>query len=614
MRLPLSVLGILLMLSAHAGAGQLMLARGGQIDFWFNQGLLEAFSIEVDAVDPVGLVPPSEPQGYLVVSLAGTEQLTLELHAPNFALSGFPGGGLSYHGGLRFRRDGQLLKLDGLAMLAVDRPYAAFELVDADGQAWMQLDFVHFELMDEADWLSLRYMDLSALPPMAEALGVPVLAGERIGGAFVSAPIIEQAEGLEPLSSCELEAANWPGTPGFETDIAMINMGAPSFRRCQGCNGSSGGPMVVAPDAVLKNVGSADVPWWEQFTEPQPPYGNDQHPYLVWNLYRLSAAGQLEMIATSALKHAYFTINVGADCPCPGGNILWAGCEDVYGAFSNDLGQYLAGRDEVVPASGLWGRCGSFFDPECDGLQSQSSTNYQHRMQLMESELNSSLHSGARFFIEAWYVVRDDSDIFNAMGWREINPTWNGFNWNFPTVGSMVQGRLADHWAGAGSAAAHRLGGFDSGAGTIRVAARVSDLGNGQWRYDYLVSNVDFVQATVTGQDPDLDVTDVSSIAGFRVPMDPALVLDDIDMARADRMSGQPWGWDRASHHLGWSDPGDTPLNWGRSFRFSFVADSPPGNGPVHVLAAGPEASELMIESLIPAALLFDDRFELGPD
>jgi len=42
-----------------------------------------------------------------------------------------------------------------------------------------------------------------------------------------------------------------------------------------------------------------------------PPHTNDQHPYLVWNFYRL-ADGRLEQIGVSGAKHAFLTICHGS--------------------------------------------------------------------------------------------------------------------------------------------------------------------------------------------------------------------------------------------------------------------------------------------------------------
>ncbi|MDW8479492.1 MAG: hypothetical protein RML12_06195 [Xanthomonadales bacterium] len=98
--------------------------------------------------------------------------------------------------------------------------------------------------------------------------------------------------------------------------------------------------MVFAPGAALRNGDderTADVPWVRKFTVSpwNYPYpGNDQHPYLVWNLYRIRD-GRLEQIGASGVKHAFYTINwycAPGACGAGGGQILGRACYDIYSA------------------------------------------------------------------------------------------------------------------------------------------------------------------------------------------------------------------------------------------------------------------------------------------
>jgi hypothetical protein len=605
-----ALLAALSMQTALADAD--LLARGGETEFRFNTGILEAYGVEIQAAGVLSDQPPTNAQGYRHIRFAGTDQHSLAMEAPNLALRSFPTGGLGFSGRLEFTRNARSVALNDFALSTAATSPPSFHLMDEHGKIWLILDHVHFELMDDADWLSLRYMDLRVTPAFAEALDVPEMNGERIGGVFVSSPVIERAEGLEPLGSCQAEFANWPTEEGFDADIAMTDMGTPSVARCMECDGATGGPMVVIPSATLTNVGSADVPWYVQFSDPAPPYDNDQHPYLIWNLYRLSADGQFEMIAVSGLKHTFFTINIGVDCPCPGGNILWSGCVDIYAANSNDIGTYLAPRNEVVPANGLWGRCHSFFDAECDGQQSQGSGNvYENRMLVMESELDPVAHPDARYFVDSWYVARDEINIFNAMGWLEVTPVWNGSNWQLPIVAGteMNQGSVLDAWV-TGRREGESRTVVSTEQGTVVVAVRTTSLGDSRWRYDYAVFNYDFMIATVEGSVPDLQVTYNQGVIGFQVPAQSTVVVEELDFARADRLTGQDWTVDRQLDHVHWADPGDTPLNWGMMYRFSLVADSSPVHSELKLIVGEEEGEFIGLTSLAPSPAIFRDRFQ----
>ncbi|MDP1270723.1 hypothetical protein, partial [Klebsiella pneumoniae] len=92
-------------------------------------------------------------------------------------------------------------------------------------------------------------------------------------------------------------------SPQDPADVMLIELTGES----RPVNGG-GTDRIVIPTARLQNSGAADVPWYRQFTGTFPPYNNDQHPYLMWNLYQ-EKDGRFTQIAASALKHAFYTTN-----------------------------------------------------------------------------------------------------------------------------------------------------------------------------------------------------------------------------------------------------------------------------------------------------------------
>ena len=122
-------------------------------------------------------------------------------------------------------------------------------------------------------------------------------------------------------------------TPDFAlpVDIALIAIGSVQQ------SALVSGQVAITPSAELQNVGLADVRW--------EPVLDPDHPLLHWALYRLDG-DRFEQIGLSAVKHAFFAVN--SDCPCPGGQVLWAlGCTDIYGVSTNEDRSFLgpAGRD-----------------------------------------------------------------------------------------------------------------------------------------------------------------------------------------------------------------------------------------------------------------------------
>ncbi|MCA1778143.1 MAG: hypothetical protein LC637_01810 [Xanthomonadaceae bacterium] len=589
---------------------------GGQIQISINQGAIAPFGLEIEVVNALTDVAPKTPLMYRELSFEGLTIQSIGLRAPNQSIEAFTSGYLHYHGGLILRHQGRELDLVDFQIRPHPDHPEYFELLDRNGRAWAILDHGHFQFMQQASALEVRYLNLTVNQRFAEFLGYPEAEGRVIGTVGFRADVVTRAV-EDPGLAGQCATPNWPTTVGFDADVAFIGMGSAvgsgvQQMRCQNCNGQSGGPVVIAPDAKLENVGTADVPWWRQFTAPTDPYGNDQHPFLVWNLYRIDEQGRLEQIGASGLKHAFFTVNT--DCPCSGGNILWLGCTDTYGASTNDSSTFLGPRDEIIPVTGQWGRCNSFFDPDCDGQQEGfSSDGFQNRMRVLEADLADGSNPGARYFMEGWYVVRDDVNIFNTMGWREVNPSWSGAGWGFPTISSLEQGAFVDFWVdplnpapGTGSTL------VNTEEGVARVMVKVTDLGKKTWRYDYAVTNHDFMRTETAGQEPALEIVSNAGFSEFTVAVPAGAVISDIDSARADRTVGADWAGSRNEEGVTWVDGGSTSLSWGTTFRFSFVSNAAPARGEATLGVASGVPDSFRVSVLAPGVSeqIFADGFE----
>jgi len=608
------------LVSAEDAPGAVWRVAGGDIEIAFNQGATRPMGMKIRAVNAASEKAADTPLTYRRLAFEGLTIQSIEVRAPNRSIEAFTNGHLQYHGGVIIEARGKTLDLVDFRIRPHPDQPEQFELLDRDGRAWAVLDHGHFEFVDQADSLAVRYLNLTVNARLADFLGFPEATGRVIGTVGFRADVI--VRGTDTLSARgQCSTPNWPTDPGFNADVALVAMGpdgAPggiSEMRCAGCNGSSGGPVVIAPNAKLANEGTADVPWWEQFSGSFTPYGNDQHPFLVWNLYRLDPEGRLEQIGVSGLKHAFFTVNT--DCPCAGDNILWTGCTDTYSASTNDSQTYVGPRDEIIPSTGQWGRCNSFFDPDCDGQQEGFSTGgFQNRMQVLEQDLDPAANPDARYFMESWYVVRDDIDIFNTMGWREIDPTWNGSFWSFPAISDLVRGPVAEFWVNPlnpGPGARSTL--VDTGEGQARVMVRVTDLGQETWRYDYAVVNHEFMRAATAGTEPNLELLSSQGFTRLAIPTAPDAMITGIDSARADRTRGADWTGSRDPDFVVWSDPGDTPLNWGRAFRFSFEADVAPVEGQAVLGVASGPPFQFEATTLVPGEpeLIYTNGFEPIP-
>jgi hypothetical protein len=576
----------------HAKASQIWVAWGGTVGFRFNPELLQAIRLEV-----VNRQAATAEAEYL--TFAAREAAGLEFDAPLGTFGTFTGGSLLIGGGFDLAFRGGSVTLKDFTI----RPRAAnpmiLELADAAGQAWLYIDHLMYELTEADTVLAIPTMDVRIAPALARRMGNPRAADLPIADMRLVAEVRTQATTGDLTDSCS--NPNWPGTPGFVADVLLTDMSV-DFKRCRqaanpatSCDGPGGddGEVVFAPSSTLRNSGSwngvpnvCEIPWYTKFSGIFPPYGNDQHPFLIWNLYRVNQAGQIDQIGRSGVKHAFLTINSGCEEACGNSHILGKGCGDTYSSGNNDSNSALGPRREIVPARGQWGRCGSIYDPNCDGVADPSpNTSWDQRLITRESQLDPALNPGASYYFESWYVVRDDSNIHNSMGYRQTTPSFGGGVWTAGNPQAFVRGPALSAWVDPTSPGAS-AGNAELVApeGTARLAVKVSDVGGGQFRYDYAVMNFDFARAVTQNAEPNLQVVRNLGFNSFSVELVGAVNVTGISFGDGDLNAANDWTGSVSGTGVTWTAPAGAELNWGTLFRFTFVADAAPVRGGHAVL------------------------------
>lgn len=553
---------------------------GAETRIEFHAGVLDALGLEV--VSDLG---PLEVADAAALRFTAHDPLGLDFAAPHEAFAGFESGELHHRGGFTLRWGGGAAHFPGVVLrpVAEARPGRAgsdtsLDLLGADGEALLYLDHVHSQLFAAEQRLELRWMDVRVTAELARRMGQPDAAGMAIAVAHVSAEA-HGAQDVAPLGGCT--------TPNFSlpTDVELSSINSVQQ------SGREGGVVAITPSATLQNVGQGDVEWFPAF--------EGQHPYLVWSLYRM-AGGRIEQLGQSPVKHAFFSVNSG--CACSGGNILWVGCGDTYGVGTNESRTWLGPRDELEAATGLWDECGSHFDAtpqDCsrDHGSSGHTSSLDHRLTAAESDLET---AGARYFFDSWYIVKDDVDIFNTMGWREIDPSFNGSFWTFSFLSGLTQGSVLDVWVdpvspdpGAMSSTMRAVGGH------LQLAVRTTDLGGGVWRYEYALMNHDY--------DP--------RIEAFSVPLEPGTAVSATGFRDLDDDGGNDWEVTVGGSEVRWQAPaGDPGLDWGTIYNFTLEAAHEP-----LVSSAGLVEAENGTPLRRPATLapggestIFEDGFESG--
>lgn len=507
-------------------------------------------------------------------------------------LKSFTSGKLKHTGGPTLSHGEARLNLAGFEVRVGAEP-RTFDIVTAAGEPLLRGKLPHYQVDPATGILDVFNVDIVATPALAARWGVPHLSGLVIGAMTVRGKVSLPAAnakakakasadapalGAAPLNACD----DFTGT----VDVALIAMDEIQQRA------RLGDKVVITPSAVLKNVGTANVPWQSKFSGVFPPYNTDQHPFLVWALYRESG-GIFEMLARSDVKHAFLTIN--SNCSpgaCTIGSVLGLGCEDVYGVTTN--GNHLGPRSEILPHAGTWAHCNfpapntpSHFDqaaPWCQQDNNGSTESVlEHRAVASDAELSV---AGANYYFASWYVVRDDVNIFNNMGWRRVIPSLSGTTWSFSPATPFRQGSAVNAWVDPAAPTPNRLNvtHTDPTAGSVQVAATATDLGNGKFRYVYVVHNHDY--------DPKL--------TSLYIPTAEGITIEQPKFSDGDDDLTNNWLFNVGIGQVAWTAINPAArLSWGSSLTFTFVSNIAPVRAAVR-LTRSDNGGSVNLKSLVP--------------
>lgn len=610
-----------------AGATSIVRIAGGEAALGFDPDKLAALGLRIAEMREARQHEAGSPGRRHHRGVFAARDGDLDVRVEAGAVVALGAGGLRYAGGPVFAHAGGRVDLAGFALRASAAAPLDLELVDAAGTVWFTADHAHEGFEDApVRAFAMRAMNLRLSPHFARVLGQPGRAHEVLGSLAFRAPV--QGEGTaEAGRAC---SAPWPG-PGLHSDIALIRSNLSGFwdsvyaPRCGlpplpdggACTAQrDDGVLVIGADASLRNVGETAIAWHAHFSGNHPPYGNDQHPVLFWNLYRIGKDGRIRQVGASGAKHAFYSVN--RNCGCAGGNVFWPGCDDIYSFASNDNGgggQNLAPRAEIIPHGVRWARCGSTWDADCDGRMDPGGGArdlYRHRLQVRERDLLPPLADGAEYLFEYGYLVRDDADLYNSMGYRRILPRKSGANWSVQLVDAVAPhfdffpGPVLNRWVDPALPAAHAANReVATPQGRARVAARAVDLGDGRWRYEYALMNLDYARVQVDPahpREPDLRLLAQRGFARFVLHLPEGVSASDMRSAGMGDEDGDGW---RATQHgmtLAWTAPSHAnTLEWGMLRHFEFVAAVAPGLVEGRIVgAAMPDAPEQAYALQIP--------------
>jgi len=624
---------------APSAQQQLWAAWGGTVEVRWNR----------DLAGDIGVQISNAHEALPGLSMRGRDRFelrragTLEFHVEGGYFRGFNGGSLQATGGYSVSlANGDQLDFNDFRLVPSTQDPLVLNFVGNDGQVWFYIDRLMYELLDNDTRLSVGAMDMRISQELAQRIGHPEVAGWAIADLAMTTDVQTQGSGAMPLAS----NPHWPGDAApnggtYQADLFMQSF-TMQYTRCQGCTGLNGtGKVVFTPSSTLKNnvnngslavtipgqgdlgtstaLWTAGISWNQKFSGTFAPYNNDQHPYLIWNLYRIDSDGSIEQVGRSGVKHAWLTVNGGcADNSDHDSHILGRSCSDTYGTGNNDTSSDLGPRSEIVPATGVWGRCGSIYDPNCTGSNSGGGNgSYDQRLIVRENQISSSVHPGSTYLFESWYIARDDINPYNSMATVTGAPSWSGSTWAPGGGSSYKLGPAIDRWVDPANPPANAKNTeLVTPEGRAKVAVKVTNLGNGQWRYDYAVMNVDFARAITSGSAPNVRVISNKGFDRFSVPVPSGAHITALPGRVGEIDPGMNWRVQTTSGRVDWSTDTNIPgfsaptfstsavpksLDWGVMYAFTLTTDKAPTTGmaTVHVAQAGTPAS-YDVATLVP--------------
>lgn len=349
---------------------------------------------------------------------------------------------------------------------------------------------------------------------------------------------------------------------------------------------------------------------WIQYT--------NQHPVIFSSMYRLKD-GRFEEIGMSWVKHGFYALSNSLCGPCldrTDGTQLGVGCSDPYTSGHNGVQSNMSRRSDVNAHTGYFPY--PWTAPAVDPVIGK-------RMQVHDADLDPALNEGALYFVQGHYIAADDAaagNDNNNASYRQVLVRFDG-----PGVFTVLPTSVWRTQRGQAGLRAWQDQDLEvietdvqvANEGLFILAAKVSDLGDGFWHYEYALQNLNSDR----------------SAGSFTVPLSPGTVVQNIGFHDVDYHSGEiydltDWNatvengaitWSTASYDV---NPNANALRFSTLYNFRFDANiwSEPATAIIGLFKPG-EPPDAAVRTVGPAACAEPvdsdedgilDCFDLCPD
>lgn len=570
----------------HHNGTRRLAVQGGRTTVSFFPSILKANHLTVKT-DSTAEGDPNTGDASLGFSISKSD---LKFTLIDGRLKAFEGGTLAHKGGFALKSGTHTLNAENFSIAPSTSSNDLIDVTLTSGkESYVAFDLVNPRTLYQPkdNVMNVAYMDLVLSARAAQELGRPELAGKLIG----SMSVFMNARPIDGQGEIEIPAAPAPSPhPAAGLDVSISNMGSLTAVGRVGTfpNGRNG----LSMSTTSCNVGTVQIPWFA------PMQVN--HPAIAMNLYRI-VNGRFEQVGWSWMKHGFFATNSSGcgSCQNPGtGTLLGLGCSDTYAVSNNSDRNYLGGRDEINPLTGVWTCQNSYFSnyqPDCVRRNNGSGLDaVAHRLEVSDADLQT---AGAQYVYEAYYVAADDVNRYNNIASRTASFSWSGTQWNVTTTDSVeAQGPAINRWGEKRSTAQPQTD------GDVIVAVQTTNLGNGMWHYEYSVYN-----HTLDRQ-----------VREFSVPMPNGKIVQNIGFHDIDTDSTNDWVGVYANDKMTWStgvfgSSTADPLKYASVFNFRFDCNVPPvdGNASLGMFKPG-TGSTLTASTKTPFALQPGDTMQVA--
>jgi hypothetical protein len=562
--------------------------------FAIHEGAI-AFQFNLDSLSALGfsLVPRGEMSGSENGAFMVFEVDPSNSPVAQFSKTGFQGlsNPVMTCGATLLDRPGERMVVGNFGLCGqIDEGFQIESTLHASAEPLVIFELNNVVIDHEASRgeLNLRG-ELLLAPAWAEILTLPDAAGTSMGYLSVQLRVERAQTGSDFPGTCappEYESASGSAAEVTGSDIVVADL--QNVVRYT----SVGNMAAFGVGTTACNMGTARAEWISY---------NNRHPVISQNMYRLKD-DRFEQIGMSWVKHGFFAVSESFCGPCwdvTNGGELGVGCSDPYSAPLNGVQSNMSPRSTVNAHTG-------YFAYPWSGPVAQSSV--ERRVQVRWSDLDPVLNPSAKYFVEGHYISPDDC----RAGTQDNNASYRQVRIDNPSPGVFYL-LVEPAWpTKAGQAAVRAWQDVDPdvfesdarvpGEGLFIVAAKVSTLGNGYYRYNYAVQNLN---SDRSAQSFGIELPEHAIIQNpyFR----------DVLHHSGEPYSTLPWTYQLTSNRISWvTEPYEVNVNanalrFDSLFTFAFDTNVEPQPGKIDLGLFKPGMpQQIAAGSLVPRLTIID--------